>query len=97
MHAFYQQPVLSIETFILRIGSAKTFLKRGLTLIKFWSNFGLIFPKNHVWFRSEIKYLKSDFTIGSTAHEILTWIWGYQDDDWLHTLSKGWYLVFDRG
>ena len=76
MHAFYQQPVLSIETFILRIGSGETFWKKGLILIKFWSDFGLIFPKNQVWFRSEFKYFKSDFTIESTAHEILTWIWG---------------------
>ena len=35
MHAFYQEPVLSIETFILRIGSGETFWKKGLILIKF--------------------------------------------------------------
>ena len=57
MHAFYQQPVLSIETFILRIGSGETFWKKGLILIKFWSDFGPIFPINQVWFRSDLNIL----------------------------------------
>ena len=35
---------------------------------KFWSNFALIFPQNHVRFRSEFEHLIADFIIRSTGH-----------------------------
>ena len=41
-------------------------MKEGLILSDFWSDFGLNFPKNEVWYKSEFGDVESDLTIGNT-------------------------------